>query len=265
MGAWDVRLGRALDALLWISVFRSPFARARKLRQTIRSAAPGGLSLPVALTWIAIVLENPMNHDYVVYCYSLPAGSPDGMFAMGIAVPQFNGSINMNFFQSQSDLQQTLTRLGLTPAQQNQIVADIATSASMSITSGVSIPNNVAGNFGIEFHDGEMPNEPNQIDCVRVSQPGAATLTVTIDVNDQIMPAPTRAVFPWSAVQACLLNSGVLSQAQIDAIQTTVVSTGAGSGNWKGVSTAVLTCLAAAACAQSAAPAAPGNLNAQVG
>ncbi|HEX3894239.1 MAG TPA: hypothetical protein VHW46_16815 [Terracidiphilus sp.] len=62
-------------------------------------------------------------------------------------------------FQSQADLQQTLTRLGITQTQQNQIVADIAADTSMSITSDVTIPNNIAGNFGIEFHDGEMPNE----------------------------------------------------------------------------------------------------------
>lgn len=204
-----------------------------------------------------------MSHDYVVYCYRLPAGSANGMFAMGIAVPQFIGSINMNFFQDQADLQQTLTRLGLTQAQQNQIIAAIAADTSMSITSGVTIPNNIAGNFGIAFHDGEMPYEPNEIDFVQASQPGAA-LTVTININDQIMPAPTRGVFPWAAIEACLLNAGVLTQAQIDAIETTIVNTGAGTGNWRGVSTAVIACLAAAACAESAGPTPPTNLTGQV-
>jgi hypothetical protein len=87
---------------------------------------------------------------------------------------------------------------------------------------------------------------------------------VTVNINNQIMPGPARGVFTWPAVTACLLNAGVLTQVQIDAIQATIANTGAGSGNWKGVSTAVINCLAAAACAESAGPARPTNLSGQV-
>jgi len=42
-------------------------------------------------------------HDYVIYCYRLPAGS-GSMFAMGISVPQFIGSIGLLNYDDEASL-----------------------------------------------------------------------------------------------------------------------------------------------------------------
>lgn len=165
------------------------------------------------------------------------------MFAMGISIPQFIGSINLSNYQTEADLRQSLGRLGLTAAQQNQVVAGVANNLSLFILSGVSIPNNVAKGFGAEFHDGEMPNEPNDIQFVRTSAAGAVPMTVNITLNSQIMPAPVRGNFQWGKVEDCLLGAGVFTQAQVDAIRNQIQTTGSNSSNWRGVSTAVINCL----------------------
>jgi len=97
-------------------------------------------------------------HDYVIYCYRLPAGS-GSMFAMGISVPQFIGSIGLLNYDDEASLRQSLGVMGLSAAQQNQLIAGVAATGAMFVMSGVSIDNNVAANFGIHLHDGEMPNE----------------------------------------------------------------------------------------------------------
>ena len=101
-------------------------------------------------------------HDYVIYCYRLPAGS-GSMFAMGISVPQFIGAIGLLNYDDEASLRQSLGVMGLTAAQQNELIAGVATSGAMFVMSGVSIDNNVAANFGIHLHDGEMPHESNEI------------------------------------------------------------------------------------------------------
>jgi hypothetical protein len=178
-------------------------------------------------------------HDYVVYVYLLPAGS-GSMYALGIAVPQFIGSINLNNYSNEADLQQAMGRLGLTADQQNQIITGLTNNLSIFIMSGISIPDNVAKNFGIELHDGDMPNEPNEIQFVQASGTGAAVLTVNITLNSQIMPAPVRGTFQWGDVEDCLLGAGVFTQAQVDAIRNQIESTGSNTSNWRGVSTAVI-------------------------
>ena len=46
-------------------------------------------------------------HDYVIYCYRLPAGS-GSMFAMGISVPQFIGAIGLLNYDDEASLRQSL-------------------------------------------------------------------------------------------------------------------------------------------------------------
>jgi hypothetical protein len=181
-------------------------------------------------------------HDYVVYCYLLPAGS-GSMYAMGISVPQFIGAIILNNYQNAADLQQALGRLGLTPAQQTQIVNALTKNGSMFVMSGVSVTNAVAESFGIELHDGEMPDEPNQIQFVQISNAGAVPLVVNVVLNSQIMPAPVWGAFEWGDVEDCLLSSGIFTQAQVDSMRNQIETTGSNTSNWTGISTAIVNCL----------------------
>src|SRR6478672_10502822 len=97
-------------------------------------------------------------HDYVIYCYRLPAGS-GSMFAMGISVPQVIGAISVLSYDDEPSLRQSLGVLGLTAAQKSQLASGVAASGAMCVMAGVSITNGVAANFGIPLLDGEMPQE----------------------------------------------------------------------------------------------------------
>ncbi len=179
-------------------------------------------------------------HDYVIYCYRLPAGS-GSMFAMGISVPQFIGAIGLLNYDDEASLRQSLGVMGLTAAQQNELIAGVAASGAMFVMSGVSIDNNVAANFGIHLHDGEMPNESNEIQFTKCGT--GAGLMVSILLNDQIMPAPVQGCFHWNKVRQCLIDSGVFTAAQVDAMKQKIETTGSDTEDWKGVSTAILSCL----------------------
>jgi hypothetical protein len=179
-------------------------------------------------------------HDYVIYCYRLPAGS-GSMFAMGISVPQFIGAISLLNYDDEATLRQSLGVMGLTAAQQNQLITGVAASGAMFVMSGVSITNGVAANFGIHLHDGEMPQESNEIQFTKCGT--GAGLMVNILLNDQIMPAPVRGCFPWQKVRQCLIDSGVFTAAQVDAIKQNIETSGSDTQDWKGVSTAIISCL----------------------
>jgi hypothetical protein len=166
------------------------------------------------------------------------------MYAMGISVPQFIGPIFFNTFPDQATLELTFGLMGLTAAQQNQILSALTNSQTMYVLSGVSIADAEAELLGIELHDGEQPNEANQILFTQVSNTGGKLL-VNITVNDQIVPAPVQGTFHWHKVKDCLVNSGVFTSAQADAFKTAVETTGSATGNWTGISTKIVDCLGA--------------------
>ena len=181
-----------------------------------------------------------MNQDYVLYCYKFPTGSAH-MYAMTISVPWIIGTITPMLFDSVADLQLTIRFLNLTPAQ--QAAAENVAAGSMYILSGLSVPDSVAQlTFGILLHDGDMPDEPNNIVFTRCSAP-SDPLRVSIVMNDQIMPAPVVGCFEWHKAAQCVKNAGVFTQAQVDAIKTQVESTGTSSQNWNGVSTGIIACM----------------------
>ncbi len=179
-------------------------------------------------------------HDYVVYCYVLPAGSPH-MYALGISVPAFIGTTNMYNYDNQADLLQSLGRMGLTQSQQNQILTALA-SGGMYVLSGVGIPDAVATSFGIELHDGSMPNESNQIDFTACN-PSGTPLSVNVLLNGQIMPAPAIGCFPWTSVATCLQNAGAFTSTQLDSFQQTLAASGTAQGSWRGNGQTVADCL----------------------
>ena len=181
--------------------------------------------------------------QYVLYCYLLPAGSGN-MYAMGISVPQFIGPIVFNSYPDAATLKQSFGILGLTAAQQNLILTTLTNSGSMFVMSGISVSDATAQNFGIQLHDGEAPDEPNQILFTQVSNTGGKLL-VNVTVNDQIMPAPVQGTFHWHKVRDCLVNSGVFTSAQADAFKTAVETAGSATGNWTGISTKIVDCLGA--------------------
>jgi hypothetical protein len=166
------------------------------------------------------------------------------MYAMGISVPQFIGPIVFNSYPDAATLQQSLGRLGLTAAQQSQIITALTNSGSMFVMSGITVSDATAQNFGIQLHDGEAPDEPNQILFTQVSNTGGKLL-VNVTVNDQIMPAPVQGTFHWHKVKDCLVNAGVFSSAQADAFKTAIESAGSATGNWTGISTKIVNCLGA--------------------
>ena len=180
------------------------------------------------------------NQDYVLYCYKLPAGSPH-MYAMTLSVPWIIGDITPMLFDSVADLQMTIRFLNLTADQQTAAIS--VAEGSMYILSGLSVPDSVAQmTFGILLHDGDMPDEPNDIVFTRCSAAGDP-LRVGVVMNDQIMPAPVVGCFGWHKVAECVKNAGVLTQAQIDAAKAQVEATGTSTQNWNGVSTGVLQCM----------------------
>lgn len=176
------------------------------------------------------------NQNYVLYCYKLPPGTGH-LYAMTISVPWVTTNVTPILYDTVADLQQSLGILGLTAAQQNAAVSANA----MYILSGLSVSDNTAKNFGIQLHDGDMPNEFNEITFTKCSTGGS--LQVSIVMNDQIMPAPTVGCFDWNTVSQCLLTSGAFTQAQIGAIETEVNSTGTSTQNWRGVSTGIIQCM----------------------
>jgi hypothetical protein len=176
------------------------------------------------------------NQDYVLYCYKLPAGTGH-MYAMTISVPWVTTNVTPLLYDTVADLAQTLGVLGLTADQQTAAV----NANTMYILSGLSVSDNTAANFGIQLHDGNMPNEHNEITFTKCSQSGA--LKVNIVMNDQIMPAPTVGCFDWNTVSQCLKTSGVFTQPQIDAIQNEVNTTGTSTREWLGVSTGIIQCM----------------------
>ena len=182
-----------------------------------------------------------MSHAYVINCFRLPAEC-NSMYAMSISVPNYVGTNEVRYFDDAASLQQTLKVMGLSADQQNQIVNPLTSDQKMMVMSLVSLDNRTAENWGIGLHDGEMPMELNQIQLTKSAQNGRE-LTVTITVNDQIMPAPARRVYPWHKVHDCLLRSGYFTDAQIHALEQQVEQTGTASGNWTGISTAIVTWL----------------------
>ncbi len=179
------------------------------------------------------------NQLYVLYCYKLPAGSPH-LYAMNIAVPWITGGAGLRNYDNVADLQGSFNFLGLTAAQQTTAMS--VNEGEMYIQSGVSVPDNIATNFGIQLHDGNFPNEPNEITFTQCSQAGGSPM-VSVVMNDQIMPAPVVGCFDWSTVAGCLLQSGVFTQAQIDAIKNEVSTNGTSTRDWRGVSTGILQCM----------------------
>jgi hypothetical protein len=184
-------------------------------------------------------------HDYVLYCYLMPAGSPT-MYALGISVPEFIGQILMVSYNDAASLTQSLGRIGLSPQQQNQIVNALTPALPMFVMSGVSITNQVAESFGIELHDGETPDEHNQIQLSKCSG-GTGELTVSMILNNQIMPAPVQGCFRWNQVKTCLANSGQFTQQQLDSAKLSLEQTGTASLQSTGTSTAILACIGQAA------------------
>jgi hypothetical protein len=176
------------------------------------------------------------NQSYVLYCYKLPAGT-EYMYAMTISVPSVTTNVTPILHSTVAELQQSLTILGLTADQQTAAV----NANTMYILSGLSVSDYTAKNFGIQLHDGDMPDEYNEITFTKCSAGGS--LQVSIVMNDQIMPAPTVGCFDWNTVSQCLLTSGVFTQPQIDAVETEVNSTGTSTQNWRGVSTGIIQCM----------------------
>jgi hypothetical protein len=179
------------------------------------------------------------NQLYVLYCYKMPTGSPH-MYAMNIAVPWITGSVALRNYDNVADLQGSFNFLGLSSGQ--QAAAINVNEGEMYIQSGLSVPDNIAVNFGIQLHDGNFPNEANEITFTQCSQSGGA-LMVNVVMNEQIMPAPVVGCFDWNTVAACLLQSGVFTQAQIDAIKNEVQTNGTSTQDWRGVSTGILQCM----------------------
>jgi len=179
-----------------------------------------------------------MDQYYVIICFRLPAGC-NSMYAMSISVPNSVGTAQVNYYDDATGLRQTFGRFGLSADQQNQIVNSVSNQKLM-VMSLVSIPDNLAEDFGIELHDGDKPMEPNQIQLTKSAQTGGE-LAVTIMVNDQIMPAAVRGVYQWAKVHDCLLQSGYFTEAAIQGLEQQVEQTGTATGKWTGISTAIVT------------------------
>jgi hypothetical protein len=176
------------------------------------------------------------NQLYCLYCYKLPPGTGH-LYGMTISVPWVTTNVTPIMYDTVAELEQSLGILGLTPVQQTAAV----NANAMYILSGLSVPDSVAKNFGISLHDGDMPDEFNEITFTKCST--SAPLRVSIVVNDQIMPAPAAGCFGWHEVTHCLKTAGVFTQPQIDAIKNEVDTTGTSTRDWRGVSTGILQCL----------------------
>jgi hypothetical protein len=179
-------------------------------------------------------------HEYVIYCFRLPDGGPF-KYAVGISVGNFIGAIGM-LTCGDSDLPLVLGHLNLDQTQVNQIVTALSQQNSMYVLSGISVSDLEANLHGISLHDGDRPDETNQINVSKCSEDGQE-LKVEVVLNDQIMPAPTTGCFPWHRVKECLVNAGVLTDAQVHDLRTMVEQNGSGVADWTGVSTEVIKCL----------------------
>jgi hypothetical protein len=174
--------------------------------------------------------------EYLVCCFLLPGPS----YGLSISVPGYVGSVNVYSFADQATLLESLARIGLTLNQQDAVLAGVSSSA-MYMLSGVSITDAVAASFGVVLHNGSIPNQSNSIAFTACNGSGQP-LSVQAVVNNQIMPAAATGCFPWSTVSSCLVSSGALSQAQVNALQQSLTASGSAQTTWIGNGLTVVKC-----------------------
>ena len=174
--------------------------------------------------------------EYLVCCFLLPGPT----YGLSISMPGWIGSVNVYTFADQATLRESLARIGLTLTQQDAILAGVSSSA-MYMLSGVSITDAVAANFGVVLHNGSIPNQSNSI-AFTACDPSGQLLSVQAVVNNQIMPAAATGCFLWSTLASCLVSSGALSQAQVNALEQSLTSSGSAQTTWNGNGQAVVNC-----------------------
>ncbi len=174
--------------------------------------------------------------EYLVCCFLLPGPS----YGLSISMPGYIGSVNVYTFADHATLVDSLARLGLSLTQQDAVLAGVSSSA-MYMLSGVNITDAVAASFGVVLHNGSIPNQSNSITFTACNA-SSQSLSIQAVVNNQIMPAAASGCFPWSTLSSCLVSSGALSQAQVNALEQSLTSSGTAQTTWIGNGQTVVKC-----------------------
>lgn len=183
------------------------------------------------------------DQQYVLYCL-LQSTDPAPTYSVAISYPAYVGTLSFFTNDSESDLRASLGRLGITTQEQNDILSSLTSPGQMFIKSGITVPDSEAKIFGIELHDGEMPDEANTVRFSKCSL-NHGELAVNILLNKQIMPAPVWGCYPWKAVRECLLTTEIVKDPNdLHKMEQEIMANGVSYTDWRGIDTKFRACIA---------------------
>jgi hypothetical protein len=150
-----------------------------------------------------------------LFCYRLE----DSTFYLSLFQTLFVGPVGGLVYDNTSDLTNELGRLGVSADDQTAIL-NMKPNNSYVI-SKLEVPDSDTLAFGIQLHDGDLPDESNEIVITRVQ---ADPLVVDVLLNHR-----KRGHAKWKPLKACLLSytpspggSGGYTAAQLDQIETDI-------------------------------------------
>ncbi|HEX3435208.1 MAG TPA: hypothetical protein VHT24_00455 [Pseudacidobacterium sp.] len=175
-------------------------------------------------------MSQPGFQNCTLFCNRLP-DAPDTNSTNPDPVPWYLLSIFQEGFVGQvtalqlstSDLTNDLGRFGVDP-QHSALILGLQVGQTY-LLSDQEIPDSFAKiSFGIPLHDGDMPDEANQIQFTKVAGNANVIDTVSIFLNSRV-----RGDANWAGLKACLasnpLFTGVeLAKAEISLLQTGVAN-----------------------------------------
>jgi hypothetical protein len=158
------------------------------------------------------------------------------------------GSAQVRTDIGESDFKNILSFVQISPDRQQQLLASLKPGGDGFVVSYVQVPDSFAQGFGIELHDGDLPDESNTMEFKRISGQDQ-NLIVHIILN-----GVNRGFAKWAELKGCLeaikplpTQVGTFTTAQLDQINT-ALNTGSGEialAPSNGTEGAILDCISA--------------------